>query len=59
MIEAQYKDPVRLFAEVYCIWKKKLSPPLTWNTIVNTLEQMNERKLSKDLREKYSLASNS
>ena len=52
-IEALYKDPNRLFVEVYCIWKMNLTPPLTWLTVVNILELMLERKLTEELRDNY------
>lgn len=57
-IETLYKEPFRQFVEVYSMWQKNLTPPLTWLTIVQTLELMSEKNLSKQLRDKYAVTSN-
>ena len=49
-VERQYdRDQEACFVKVYSIWKSEEPSPFTWETVVDTLNDMNERRLAKNI----------
>ena len=49
--EQQTSDQQRLFSKVFAQWKKEEKVPFTWETIISTLEELDEKKTATELKE--------
>ena len=47
----QNNDPVRLWSMVFDQWKREQKVPFTWETIISTLEVVDENSTAADIRE--------
>ena len=46
VISLSGKSPDMCFFEVYDIWKTEMTAPFTWRTAVETLDKLNQKRLS-------------
>ena len=47
----QSNDPIQLSIMVFEQWERELKVPFTWDTIINTLETLGEKKTATELKE--------
>ena len=48
--ETQSNDPVRLYIKVFDQWKREAMVPYTWDTIISTLEVVDERHIAANIK---------
>ena len=49
--EQQTSGQVRLYSKVFDQWKREQKVPVTWETIISTLEEADENSTATDIRE--------
>ena len=49
--ETQTSDQVRLYIKVFNQWKQEQKVPYTWDTIISSLEAVNENETAAKIRE--------
>ena len=49
--EQQTSDQQRLFSKVFAQWRKEEKVPFTWETIISTLEEVDENSTAAGIRE--------
>ena len=49
--KAQSSDQVELFMRVFEQWKSEATVPYTWDTVINTLEKINEGSTAAEIKE--------
>ena len=49
--EAEYSNQMRLFTKVFEHWRQEKKLPYTWNTVITTLETIEENRIADDIRQ--------